>query len=157
MVFILVATAALTRVGELAMAPAIHLTSVGGGGVLTPDDLVSATQRHVAFDLVQLLLPGIFLQAFLVKLVVSSFRGLHIPYVGTAAVLAMFDVGALAVGSAFAHFFADTRGLGTLTTLSPATIYLTVAISAATLIAEAFVLQGLVETPIGRYPLVRRA
>lgn len=156
MVLILIVTAALTRAGELAMAPAIHLTSVGGGGVVTPDDLVGGDQRRIAFDLVRLLLPGILLQAFLVKLAVSSFRGLRIPYVGTAAVLAMFDVAALGLATGFAHFFAETRGLGALTPLAPATLYLTVAISAATLIAEAFVLQGLVETPIGRYPIIAR-
>jgi hypothetical protein len=157
MVVILIFTAVLTRAGELALAPFLHLTSAGGGGVVTPQDLVSGDQRRIAFDLVQLMLPGILIQAFLVKLAVSSYRGLHIPYVGTAAVLAMFDVGALGAAAVVAHFFADTRGLGALTTLAPATIYLTLVISAATLIAEAFVLQGLVETPVGRYPLMKRA
>ncbi len=51
-----------------------------------------------------------------------------------------------------AHTFATTTSLHALTTLSPAAIYLSVAISAATLIGEAFVLQGLVEMPVGRYP-----
>ena len=157
MVVILIFTAILTRAGELALAPFVHLTSAGGGGVVTPQDLVSSDQRRIAFELVQLMLPGILIQAFLVKLVVSSYRGLHIPYLGTAAVLAMFDVGALGVSGVVARFFADTHGLGTLTTLAPATLYLTLAISAATLIAEAFVLQGLVQTPVGRYPLLKRA
>lgn len=154
MVAILIATGVLTRLAEVALVSAVRLTSVGGGGLLTPDDLVGGDHRHMAYGLVRLLLPGVIVQALLIKLVVSSYRGLHIPFLGTVAVLGLFDVGAIWISSVVATTFADTRGLGALTTLSPAAIYLSVAISAATLIGEAYVLQGLVELPVGRYPVV---
>jgi hypothetical protein len=152
MVAILIATGLLTRLAEVAMISAVRLTSVGGGGLLTPDDLVGGDHRHIAFGLVRLLLPGVVVQAILIKLVVGSFRGLRIPFLGTVAVLGMFNIAALGFATVAATTFADNRSLHALTAMSPAAIYLSVAISAATLIGEAFVLQGLVETPVGRYP-----
>jgi hypothetical protein len=152
MVAILIATGLVTRLAEVALVSAVRLTSVGGGGLLTPANLVGADHRHVTYALVRLLLPGLLVQALLVKVVVSSFRGLHITYLATVAVLALFDIGALALATVVAHTFATTTSLHALTTLSPAAIYLSVAISAATLIGEAFVLQGLVDMPVGRYP-----
>jgi hypothetical protein len=74
------------------------------------------------------------------------------------AVLGLFDVAALALAVVVSTTFAQSTSLHALTTLSPAAIYLSVAITAATLIAEGYVLQGLVEMPVGRYPaLARRA
>jgi hypothetical protein len=105
---------------------------------------------------VRLLLPGLLIQALMVKLVVSSYRGLHVTYVATLAVLGLFDIAALAIANVVATTFAQSTSLHALTTYSPAAIYLSVAISAATLIGEAFVLQGLIEMPVGRYPLIAR-
>ena len=158
MVAILLATGLAARLAEVALASAVQLTSVGGGGLLSPANLAGADHRHVTYALVRLLLPGLLIQAFLVKLVVSSFRGLRITYIATVAVLGMFNVAALAIAAAVATTFVQNTSLHALTTFSPAAIYLSVAISAATLIGEAYVLQGLVEMPVGRYPaLARRA
>jgi hypothetical protein len=157
MVVILIATGLATRLAELALQSAMRLTSVGGGGLISPDDLVSGDTRRIGWALVRLLLPGILIQALLVRIAVGCFRGLTIPFVATVAVLGLFDVGAIGVGTLVSRFFADTRGLGALTVTAPAAIYLAVAISAVTLIAEAYLLQGLVEMPLGRYPIVRRA
>ena len=60
------------------------LSTAAGGGYLTPDDIVSADTRHIAFGLLRLLLPGILIQALLVKLVVGSQRGLQISFWRTA-------------------------------------------------------------------------
>jgi hypothetical protein len=158
MVVILIATGGAARLAEYALQSSLRLTSVGGGGLLTPANLAGADHRHVTYEFVRLLLPGLLIQAFLVKLVVSSFRGLHLAYIPTVAVLGLFDVAALALAVVVATTFAQSTSLHALTTLSPAAIYLSVAITAATLIGEAFVLQGLVEMPVGRYPaLARRA
>lgn len=156
MVVILLATGVAARLAEAGLASAVQLTTAAGGGYLTPDDLVGADTRHIAFGLLRLLLPGILVQALLIKLVVGSFRGLQISYFATAAVLGTFAVGSLGLASVVAQAFADNRSLHALTPLSPTAVYLAVAISAATIVLEAFVLQGLVEQPIGRYPLLPR-
>jgi hypothetical protein len=70
------------------------------------------------------------------------------------AVLGAFDLASLGVASLVAHWFAESRSLDALTATAPATLYLSLAISMATLIAEAFVLQGLIELPVRRYPRV---
>jgi hypothetical protein len=157
MVVILIATGLATRLAELALVSAMRLTSVGGGGLISPEDLASGDSRRVGWALVRLLLPGILIQALLVRIVVGCYRGLTIPFVATVAVLGLFDVGAIGLSVLVSQFFADTRGLGVLAATDAAAIYMSVAISAATLIAEAYLLQGLVEMPIGRYPVVRRA
>jgi hypothetical protein len=156
MVLILLATGVATRLSEVGLASAVHLTTAAGGGYLTPADLVAADGRHIAFGLVRLMLPGLLIQALLIKLVVGSYRGLQISCFATAAVLGTFAVGSLALASVVGQTFADNRALHALTPLSPVSIYLAVAISAATIVTEAFVLQGLVEQPIGRYPLLLR-
>jgi hypothetical protein len=156
MVLILVATGAATRLAEMGLGSVLQLTTAAGGGYLTPDDLVAADTRHIAFGLVRLLLPGLLIQALLIKLAIGSRRGLQISYFATAAVLGTFAVGSLGLASLVGQAFADNRSLHDLTPLSPAAIYLAVAISAATIVLEAFVLQGLVEQPIGRYPLLLR-
>ena len=156
MTLILAAAGAVTRLAELGLASAVQLTTAAGGGYLTPDDIVSADTRHIALGLLRLLLPGILIQALLIKLVVASQRGLQISYFATAAVLGTFAVGSLGIASVVGHAFADNRALHELTPLSPTAIYLAVAISAATMVLEAFVLQGLIEQPIGRYPLLLR-
>ncbi len=156
MVMILLATGVATRLAEVALASAVQLTTAAGGGYLTPDDLVAADGRHIAFGLVRLLLPGLLIQALLIKLVVGTYRGLQISYLATAAVLGAFAVASLGLASVTAQWFADSPSLHALTSLSPAAIYLAVAISAVTIIVEAIVLQGLVEQPIGRYPLMAR-
>jgi hypothetical protein len=156
MALILAATGAVTRLAELGLGSAVQLTTAAGGGYLTPDDIVSADTRRIAFGLLRLLLPGILIQALLVKLVVGSQRGLQISYFATAAVLGTFAVGSLGLASVAGQAFADNRALHELTPLSPAAIYLAVAISAATMVLEAFVLQGLIEQPVGRYPLLLR-
>jgi hypothetical protein len=154
MALILAATGAVTRLAELGLASVVQLTTAAGGGYLTPDDLVSADARRIAFGLVRLLLPGILVQAALIKLVVASRRGLQIPYLATAAVLGTFTVGSLGLASVVGQAFADNRALHELTPLSPVAVYLAVAMSALTIVFEAFVLQGLVEQPIGRSPLL---
>lgn len=151
MVVILLATGALARLADVAMASAVQVTSVGGGGLLTPDNLVGADQRHIAWSLLRLLLPGLIVQALVIKLVVTSYRGLSISFIGTVAVLGAFDLASLGVASLVAHGFAESRSLHALTATAPATLYLALAISVATLVAEAFVLQGLVELPVRRY------
>jgi hypothetical protein len=156
MALILAATGAATRLAEFGLGSAMQLTTAAGGGYLTPDDVVSADTRHIAFGLLRLLLPGILIQAVLVKLVVGSQRGLQISYFATAAVLGTFAVGSIGLASVVAQAFADNRSLHELTPLSPAAIYLAVALSAITIVLEAFVLQGLIEQPIGRYPLLLR-
>jgi hypothetical protein len=156
MALFLAATGAATRLAEVGLATAVQLTTAAGGGYLTPDDLVAADTRHIAFGLVRLLLPGILIQALLIKLVVGSRRGLQISYFATTAVLATFTVGSLGLASVVGRAFADNRALHELTPLSPTAIYLAVAISAITILLEAFVLQGLIEQPIGRYPLLLR-
>lgn len=157
MVVILIATGLATRLAELALVSAMRLTSVGGGGLISPEDLASGDSRRVGWALVRLLLPGILIQALLVRIVVGCYRGLTIPFVATVAVLGLLDVGAIGLSVLVSQFFADTRGLGALAATDAAAIYMSVAISAATLIAEAYLLQGLVEMPVGRYPVVRRA
>jgi hypothetical protein len=156
MVLILIATGLATRLAELALASAMRLTSVGGGALLSPQDLAGGDHRQMGWAFVRLLLPGILIQAVLVRIVVGCYRGLTIPFVATVAVLGLFDVGAIGLSTLVARFFADSRGLGALTATAPAAIYLAVAISAATLIAEAYLLQGLIEMPVGRYPVVAR-
>ena len=156
MALILAATGAATRLAEWGLGSAMHVMTAAGGGYLTPDDVVSADTRHIALGLLRLLLPGILIQAVLVKLVVGSQRGLQISYFATAAVLGTFAVGSLALASVVGQAFADNRALHELTPLSPAAIYLAVAMSAITIVLEAFVLQGLIEQPIGRYPLLLR-
>jgi hypothetical protein len=135
----------------------MRLTSVGGGGMISPEDLASGDTRRVGWALVGLLLPGILIQAVLVRIVVSCYRGLTIPFLATAAVLCFCDIAALGTSELVAHFFATTRGLAALAATDPAAIYLALAISAVTVIVEAYLLQGLVEMPVGRYPIVRRA
>jgi hypothetical protein len=157
MVVILLATGFATRVAELALASAMRLTSAGGGGLISPEDLASGDTRRVGWALVRLLLPGILIQALLVRIVVGCFRGLTIPFVATVAVLGLADVGAIGLSVLVSQFFTDTRGLGALAATDPAAIYLALAISATTILAEAYLLQGLVELPVGRYPVVRRA
>jgi hypothetical protein len=154
MVVILLATGLVARLVDVAMASAVQVTSVGGGGLLTPDNLVGADQRHIALDLLRLLLPGLIVQALVIKLVVGSYRGLSIPFIGTVAVLGAFDLAALGVASLVAHGFAESRSLHALTATAPAALYLSLAISVATLLAEGFVLQGLVELPVRRHPRV---
>ncbi len=156
MALIVAATGAVTRLAEVGLASAVHLTTAAGGGYLTPDDLIAADTRHIAFGLLRLLLPGLLIQALLIKLAVGSRPGLRISYFTTAAVLGTFAVGSLGLASAVGQAFADNRALHELTPLSPTAIYLAVAISAITIVLEAFVLQGLVEQPIGRYPLLLR-
>jgi hypothetical protein len=156
MALILAATGAATRLAEVGLASVMQLTTAAGGGYLTPDDIVSADTRRIAFGLLRLLLPGILIQALLVKLVVSSRRGLQISYFATVAVLGTFAVGSLGLASALGQAFADNRALHELTPLSPAAVYLAVAMSAITIVLEAFVLQGLIEQPVGRYPLLLR-
>jgi hypothetical protein len=156
MALILAATGAVTRLAEVALASAVQLTTAAGGGYLTPDDLVAADTRHIAFGLLRLLLPGLLIQALLIKIAVGSRLGLQISYFATAAVLGTFTVGSIGLASAVGRAFAHNRALHELTPLSPAAIYLAVAISAITIVLEAFVLQGLVEQPIGRYPLLLR-
>jgi hypothetical protein len=156
MALILAATGAATRLAELGLASAVQLTTAAGGGYLTPDDVVFADTRHIAFGLLRLLLPGILIQAALVKLVVGSQRGLQISYLATAAVLGTFAVGSLGLASVVGQAFAGNRALHELTPLSPTAIYLGVAMSAITIVLEAFVLRGLIEQPIGRYPLLLR-
>jgi hypothetical protein len=143
MALFLAATGAATRLAEVGLATAVQLTTAAGGGYLTPDDLVAADTRHIAFGLVRLLLPGILIQALLIKLVVGSRRGLQISYFATTAVLATFTVGSLGLASVVGRAFADNRALHE-------------AMSAITIVLEAFVLQGLIEQPIGRYPLLLR-
>ena len=154
MVVILLATGALARLADVGMALAVQVTSVGGGGLLTPDNLVGADQRHIAWNLLRLLLPGLIVQALVIKLVVASYRNLWIPFIGTVAVLGTFDLASLGVASLVAHWFAESRSLDALTATAPATLGLSLAISMATLMAEAFVLQGLIELPVRRYPRV---
>jgi hypothetical protein len=154
MVVILLATGALARLADVAMASAVQVTSVGGGGLLTPDNLVGADGRHIAWNLLRLLLPGLIVQAFVIKLVVASYRGLWISFIGTVAVLGTFDLASLGVASLVAHWFAESRSLQALTTTAPATLFLALAISMATLVAEAFLLRGLIELPARRYPRV---
>ena len=156
MVMILLATGVATRLAEVGLASAVRLTTAAGGGFMTPDDLVAGDGRHIAFGLVRLLLPGLLIQALLIKLAVGSYRGLQISYFATAAVLGTFALGSLGLASVLAQTFADNRSLHALTPLSPVAIYLAVAVSAVTIVLEAFVLQGLVEQPIGRYPLPAR-
>ncbi len=156
MVVILLATGAVARLADVAMASAVQVTSVGGGGLLTPDNLVGADQRHIAWNLLRLLLPGLIVQAVVIKLVVASYRGLWISVIGTVAVLGAFDLASLGVASLVADWFAESRSLHALTATAPVTLYLSLAISVATLVAEAFVLQGLVELPVRRYPRVAR-
>lgn len=158
MVVILIATGLATRLAELAMVSAMRLTSVGGGGLLSPQDLVGGDHRQIGWAFVRLLLPGVIVQAVLVRVAVGCYRGLTLPFVSTLAVLGLFDVGAIGLSTLIARYFADTSSLGALTSTAPAALYLSVAISAATLIAEAYLLQGLIEMPVGRYPVaVRRA
>jgi hypothetical protein len=157
MVVILLASGALARLADVALASVVQVTSVGGGGLLTPDNLVGADQRHIAFNLLRLLLPGLLVQALVIKLVVASHRGLSIPFVGTVAVLGAFDIASLGVASVIAHAFDESRSLHALTATAPAALYLSLAISVATLVAEAFVLQGLIELPVRRYPRVATA
>jgi hypothetical protein len=157
MVLILLATGFATRVAELALVSAMRLTSVGGGGLISPADLASGDSRRVGWALVRLLLPGILIQALLVRIVVGCFRGLTIPFVATVAVLGLADVGAIGLSVLVSQFFTDTRGLGALAATDPAAISLALGISATTVLAEAYLLQGLVEMPVGRYPVVRRA
>jgi hypothetical protein len=154
MVVILLATGLLARLADVAMASAVQVTSVGGGGLLTPDNLVGADQRDIAWSLLRLLLPGLIVQALVIKLVVASYRGLSIPFIGTVAVLGAFDLASLGVASLVAHLFVESRSLHALTATAPATLYLSLAISVATLVTEAVVLQGLVELPVRRYPRV---
>lgn len=151
MVVILLATGVLARLADVAMASAVRVTSVGGGGLLTPDNLVGADQRHIALNLLRMLLPGLIVQALVIKLMVASYRGLSIPFIGTVAVLGAFDLASLGVASLVARGFVESRSLDALTATAPATLYLSLAISVATLVAEAFVLQGLVELPLRRY------
>jgi hypothetical protein len=156
MALILAATGAATRLAEVALAPAVRLTTAAGGGYLTPDDIVAADTRQIAFGLLRLLLPGILIQALLIKLVVGSRRGLQLSYLATAAVLGTFAVGSIGLASVVAQALAGNPALHELTPLSPTAVYLAVAFSAATMVLEAFVLQGLVEQPVGRYPLLLR-
>jgi hypothetical protein len=153
---ILAATGAATRLAEVALGPAVRLTTAAGGGYLTPDDIVAADTRQIAVGLLRLLLPGILIQALLIKLVVGSRRGLQLSYFATASVLGTCAVGSLGLASVVGRVFADNRALHELTPLSPAAVYLAVAFSAVTIVLEAFVLQGLIEQPIGRYPLLLR-
>ena len=157
MVLILIATGLATRLAELALVSSMRLTSVGGGGMISPEDLASGDTRRVGWALVRLLLPGILIQALLVRIAVGCFRGLTIPFVATVAVIGLFEVGAIGISVLVSQFFTDTRGLGALAATDPAAIYLALAISAAAVIAEAYLLQGLVEMPVSRYPVVRRA
>ena len=60
------------------------------------------------------------------------------------------------MASLVAHAFVESRSLHALTATAPATLYLSLAISVVTLVAEAFILQGLVEPPVRRYPVVAR-
>ena len=106
MVVILIATGLAARLAEVGLVAAVRLTSVGGGGLLTPANLAGADHRHVTYALVRLLLPGLLLQALMVKLVVSSYRGLHITYLATVAVLGLFDIAALALANVVATTFA---------------------------------------------------
>ena len=152
MVVILIVSGLFARLADAAMASLVSVTSVGGGGLMTPQNLVGADQRDIAFNLLRVLLPGLLVQALVIKLVVTGYRGLSISYVGTVAALAAFEIAALGVASLIAHAFADSTSLHALTVTSPATLYLALALSTATLIAEAFVLQGLVEMPVRRYP-----
>jgi len=99
-------------------------------------------------------IPGLIVQAFVIKLVVASYRGLWISFIGTVAVLGTFDLASLGVASLVAHWFAESRSLQALTTTAPATLFLALAISMATLVAEAFLLRGLIELPARRYPRV---
>ncbi len=115
MVAILIATGLAARLAEVALASAVQLTSVGGGGLLSPANLAGADHRHVTYALVRLLLPGLLIQALLVKLVVTSYRGLHITYLATVAVLGLFDIAALAVATVVATTFADNTSLHALT------------------------------------------
>lgn len=157
MVLILIATGLGTRLAELALGSAMRLTSAGGGGLISPEDLAGGDTRRIGWALLRILLPGILIQALLVRIVVGCYRGLTIPFVATAAVLAVAGVAAIGMSVLAAQLFADTRGLGALAATDAAAVYLAVAISATTLIAEAYLLQGLVEMPVGRYPIVRRA
>ena len=111
MVVILLATGALARLADVAMASVVQVTSVGGGGLLTPDNLVGADQRAIAWSLLRMLLPGLIVQALVIKLVVTSYRGLSIPFIGTAAVLGAFDLASLGVASLVAHGFVESRSL----------------------------------------------
>jgi hypothetical protein len=157
MALILLATGVVTRLAEVSAASAVRLTTVAGGGLLSPQDLVGGDQRRLALALLRLLLPGLALQALLVKLTVEFGRDLRLPYLQTLAALGLVELAALGAADAVSQAFAHTRGLGALAVADPVTVLLALAITAGTLLAQAWIVQGLVQWRLGAYPVARRA
>lgn len=151
---VILLSAMATRLIEQVIAQWVNLTTVAGGGLVSLSDVVSGDSRSITMALLKLLIPGVLIQAFIIKFGVQLLTTFRVPYIQAALALLLFDIGAIALMALLAHEFAKAQGLGALTMYTPWTLFFSVGMSVAILLFEAMLIRGISRPHIGRYPAV---
>jgi hypothetical protein len=151
---VILLSAGATRLIEHFVSQWVNLTTVTGGGIVTFSDLVSGDSRSITVSLLKLIIPGVLIQALLVKGGLQMISTLRVPYVQTAVVLFLFNIGTIALEQLIAREFRVSQGLHALTIHSQWTWLLSIVLTAAVLVFEASVIGGISRLPVGKYPKV---
>jgi hypothetical protein len=146
-----------TRALEQVVSQFVNLTTVSGGGLITPSDIVSGDSRSITIAFIKLVIPGVVIQALLIKGGLQLLTTYRVPIIQTALTLFLFEIGAIALQAFIAERFAHAQGLGALTITTPWTLFFSVAMTVAILLFEAYVIRGVSRPHIGRYPAVTYA
>ena len=154
---VILLTGMATRAIEEVIVQWVNLTNVSGGGLVSPADIVSGDSRSITVAMLKLILPGVLIQAVLIKFGVQLLTTFRVPLVQTVLTLFLFEVGAIALQQVIAHEFAKAQGLGALTTYTPWTLFFSVGMTVAILIFEAVLIRGVSRPRVGRYPMVTYA
>ena len=135
----------------------IDYTSVTGGGFVSPYDLVSGNLHTVSVAFVELMLPGILVEALILKFGIQLLSPARAPYIAIALVLLMFQLAGVVVAHFIAHEFSSAAGLRALSTTSLWTLFFSLVLSFAVLVFEASLIAGVCRPRVGRYPYARFA
>lgn len=147
-------TGMATRAIEEFIIRWVNLTDVAGGGLVSPADIVSGDTRSITTAMLKLIIPGVLIQAVLIKGFLQSLTTVRVPLIATVLTLFLFEVGAIALQQVIAHEFARAQGLGALTTYTPWTLFFSVGMTVAILIFEGVLIRGVSRPRVGRYPVV---
>jgi hypothetical protein len=142
-------TGMATRAIEEFIVRWVNLTDVAGGGLVSPADT-----RSITTAMLKLIIPGVLIQAVLIKGLLQSLTTVRVPLIATTLTLFLFEVGAIALQQVIAHEFAKAQGLGALTTYTPWTLFFSVGMTVAILIFEGVLIRGVSRPRVGRYPVV---
>ena len=86
--------------------------------------------------MLKLIIPGVLIQAVLIKFGLQLLTTVRVPLIQTVLTLFLFEVGAIALQQFIAQEFAKSEGLGALTTYTPWTLFFSVGMTVAILIFE---------------------